>query len=126
MGDALQDVGEGAVFPVSDAELRAALSEPQDLGPLADPQRRGSCLTGLGYSPTLQVLGGRPLDVPGWRGVLLLVPGGNAEQINAVLVEPTCSAAHRATGPIEQCGEILKSCAAQNAAIFLPINRPPQ
>lgn len=90
----------GTGFPLTDAELRAALSEPQDLGSLADPLRRASCLTGLGYSPTLPVLGGRPLDVPGRRGVLLLVPGADAGQIDAVLVEPSCSAAH--TGLLAQ------------------------
>ena len=83
-------------FPMSDAELRAALSEPRDLGPLADPQRRASCLTGLGYSPAQEVLGARQLSVSGRPAVLLLVPGGASGQISAVLVEPTCSAANTA------------------------------
>ncbi len=82
-----------ADFPLSDAELRAALSEQQDLGPLADPRRRASCLTGLGYSPTIQVLGGRALEVSGRPGVLLLVPSGTPDQIGAVVVEPSCNAA---------------------------------
>ena len=83
-------------FPLSDAELRAALSEPRDLGPLADPQRRASCLAGLGYSPAQEILGARQLTVSGRPAVLLLVPGGASEQISAVLVEPTCSAANTA------------------------------
>jgi len=84
-------------FPLSDAELRAALSEPRDLGPLADPQRRASCLAGLGYSPAAQeILGARQVTVSGRPAVLLLVPGGASEQISAVLVEPTCSAANTA------------------------------
>ena len=83
-----------AGFPVSDAELRLALSQPDDLGPLADPQRRASCLTGLGYSPTMTVLGGRRLEVFGRSAVLLLFPAGAPDQIRAVVVEPTCTAAH--------------------------------
>jgi len=80
-------------FPLSDSELRAALSEQQDLGPLADPQRRASCLAGLGYSPTLQVLGGHAVEISGQPGVLLLVPFGTPEQIGAVVVKPSCNAA---------------------------------
>jgi len=79
-------------FPLSDAELRAALTQQHDLGPLADPARRASCLTGLGYSPELAVLGGRRLEVSGRPGVLLLVPAGPPDQINAVVVEPACNA----------------------------------
>ena len=80
-------------FPLSDADVRAALSEPRDLGPLADPQRRASCLAGLGYSPGPDVLGARQLTVSGRPAVLLLLPGPASEEIGAVLVEPTCSAA---------------------------------
>ena len=83
-----------AGFPVSDAEVRVALSQPYDLGPLADPQRRASCLAGLGYSPTMTVLGGRPLEVFGRSAVLLLFPTGPPDQIRAMVVEPTCAAAH--------------------------------
>ncbi|MCH9668503.1 MAG: hypothetical protein K0U76_13735 [Actinomycetia bacterium] len=81
-------------FPLPDAELRAALSRPADLGPLADPQRRASCLAGLGYSPTQAVLGGRTLDVAGRPGVLLLVPADAPDRIRAVVVGPTCAAAN--------------------------------
>lgn len=81
-------------FPLSDAEVRAALSQQPDLGPLADPQRRASCLTGLGYSPTLEILGGRAVEVSGRPGLLLLVPTGQPGEIGAVVVEPNCSAAH--------------------------------
>lgn len=83
-----------AGFPVSDADLRVALSQPYDLGPLADPQRRASCLAGLGYSPTMTVLGGRPLEVSGRSAILLLFPTGPPDRIRAVVVEPTCTAAH--------------------------------
>ncbi|WP_370333562.1 hypothetical protein [Mycolicibacterium hippocampi] len=81
-------------FPVPAEQLHAALSQPQDLGPLADPQRLASCLTGLGHSPTLAVLGGRRVEVTGRPALLLLLPGSTPEQINAVVVAPTCNAVH--------------------------------
>lgn len=81
-------------FPLSGPDLLTALDATPDLGPLADPRRRASCLTGLGYAPTLEVLGGRQIDVAGRPGVLLLLPGGTAGQIVAVAVAPSCNAAH--------------------------------
>ncbi len=81
-------------FPLTDPQLRAALTAPPDLGPLADPQRRASCLVGLGYAADLEVLGGRELDVSSRPGVLLLVPGATSDQVAAVAVAPSCNAAH--------------------------------
>lgn len=81
-------------FPVPAGQLRAALSQPQNLGSLTDPQRLSSCLTGLGHSPAPAVLGGRRVEVAGRPGLLLLLPGSTPEQINAVVVAPTCSAVH--------------------------------
>lgn len=81
-------------FPLTEEELHTMLSQSHDLGPLADPQRQASCLAGLGYSPTLPVLGGRTLEVFGRSAVLLLVPSGKPNQIHAVAVEPSCTAAH--------------------------------
>ena len=78
-------------FPLSEAELRAAMSAQPDLGPLADPARRASCLVGLGYSPAQPLLGARPVGVAGRPGMLLLLPGGTAQQIRAVIVDPTCA-----------------------------------
>ena len=40
--------------------------------------------------------------------------------------QPKWMAAHRATGPIEQCGANRMSCGWHSAAIFLPIHKPPQ
>lgn len=87
-------VERSAGFPLSDEELRDALTQPAEFGPLTDPQRRASCLTGLGHSPTEEVLGGRLLAVSGRPGVLLLLPDGASEQLSAVVVAPTCSASH--------------------------------
>jgi hypothetical protein len=81
-------------FPLSDAQLRAALAAPPDLGPLGDPRRRADCLAGLGYATDLEILGGRPVEVSGRPGVLMLLPGATAGQVAAVAVAPSCDAAH--------------------------------
>ncbi|PRC44975.1 hypothetical protein C6A85_97500 [Mycobacterium sp. ITM-2017-0098] len=83
-----------AAFPLVDVELRAALAAPPDLGPLSDPQHRGSCLAGLGYATDLAVLGGRPVDMSGRPGVVMLLPGATPDQVTAVVVAPSCNAAH--------------------------------
>jgi hypothetical protein len=77
--------------PLSDAELLALLTQPPDLGALASPRRRASCLIGLGYSTGTSVLGARPLEVMGRPGVLVLLPGDVPSRINAVVVAPNCS-----------------------------------
>ena len=43
-------VAAAADIPLSDPQLVALLTRSPDYGPLADPQRRASCLDGLGYS----------------------------------------------------------------------------
>ncbi|MGC1155965.1 MAG: hypothetical protein WA925_28795, partial [Mycobacterium sp.] len=63
-----------------------------DFGPLADPQRRASCLTGLGYPADARVLGARPVEIAGRPAVLLLLPGDAAGALTALAVAPTCSA----------------------------------
>lgn len=83
-------------FPLTEDELRATLAAPSNLGPLADPRRRASCLAGLGYGPGREALGGRRVEVYGRAGVLILLPGDTAEEVDAVIVEPGCSAADAA------------------------------
>jgi hypothetical protein len=58
---------------------------------LADPQRRASCLSGLGYPTSTSVLGARPLAVGAASGVLLLLPGDAPRAVNAVVVGLNCS-----------------------------------
>jgi hypothetical protein len=87
-------------FPLSDPQLRAVLSGAPNLGPLADPDRRASCLAGLGYTADLVVLGARPLQVAGRPGILLLLPGAGPDQMAAVAVAPSCTAAR--TGLLAQ------------------------
>ncbi|MCV7221184.1 hypothetical protein H7I95_09705, partial [Mycolicibacterium elephantis] len=78
---------------LSDAEILALLDRPPDYGALADPKPLASCLTGLGY-PEATPLGARPVDVSGRAAVLLLLPGDTDSSVVAVVVPPTCTAAH--------------------------------
>jgi hypothetical protein len=79
-------------LPLSDGQLLALLDQPPDLGALADPQRRVSCLGALGYPRSTSILGARPLDVDGRSGVLMLLPDDVVGRIDAVVVAPNCSA----------------------------------
>jgi hypothetical protein len=80
-------------LPLSDQEILALLTRQPDFGPLADPQRRASCLSGLGYSSSTMVVGARPLAVNGRPGVLLLLSGASPKTVAAVVVAPHCSSA---------------------------------
>lgn len=80
-------------LPLTNAQLLDLLGQPADLGPLADPQRRASCLTGLGYPTSSPVLGARPLAVGDRSGVLLLLPGDTPRLVNAAMVALNCSSA---------------------------------
>jgi len=87
-------VDRPAAIPLPDPQVIALLSQTPDYGPLADPQRRGSCLGGLGYPPGTTVLGAQPLDMHGQPAVLMLLPGETPETVVAVVVEPGCNGAH--------------------------------
>ena len=65
-----------------------------DYGPLTDPQRRASCLSGLGYSAATAVLGARPVDMHGRPAVLMLLPADTPGMVIALVVEPDCNSAH--------------------------------
>jgi hypothetical protein len=80
-------------LPLADSEILALLEQPVDLGPLTEPQRRASCLSGLGYPTHASVLGARPLVVGGRSGVLVLLPGDTERLVNAVVVGLNCSSA---------------------------------
>lgn len=77
--------------PLPDEQILALLGRPPELDTLASPQRRVSCLSGLGYPTSTSVLGARPLAVNGRPGVLLLLPGDVPKLVNAVVVAPNCS-----------------------------------
>jgi len=83
-----------AGIPLPDAQILELLAQDPDYGALADPQRRGSCLGGLGYPPGTAVLGARPLDMGGQPAVLMLLPAQSSDDVVAVVVEPGCNGAH--------------------------------
>jgi hypothetical protein len=81
-------------IPLSDQQILALLDHQPDFGPLTDPRRRASCLSGLGYPANAQVLGARPVDIAGHPTVLLVLPGDAPGAVKALAVAPTCSAAN--------------------------------
>lgn len=81
-------------FPLTAEDLAALLDRPPELGPLADPARRASCLSGLGYPAAARILGARSA---GSDGALVLVLADDAPDrpgaLTALAVALTCSAA---------------------------------
>lgn len=80
-------------IPLSQDEILGLLAQAPDYGPLADPTRRASCLTGLGYPASTQVLGARPVEVNARPGVVLVVPGDTPRSLAVYAVALNCSAA---------------------------------
>jgi hypothetical protein len=80
--------------PLSDSQIVGLLAHSPDYGPLADPQRRASCLSGLGYSAATPVLGARPVDMQGRAGVLLVLAADTPRALLALVVAPDCNSAH--------------------------------
>jgi hypothetical protein len=80
-------------IPLSRAEILGLLKHSPDFGPLTDPARRASCLSGLGYPASTQVLGARPIEINARPGVLLLLPGEAPDNLAVVAVATDCSAA---------------------------------
>ncbi|MGY4708413.1 hypothetical protein ACXDF8_02385 [Mycolicibacterium sp. CBM1] len=79
-------------FPVSGRELAALVARSPDFGPLADPRRRASCLSGLGYPGSIQVLGAEQVQIDGRAAVVLVLPGDRPDELVGVAVAPNCSA----------------------------------
>lgn len=79
------------MIPLSDQQILALLDARPDFGPLTDPQRRTSCLAGLGYPANAQVLGGRPVQITGRPAIVLVFNGDAPGTITALAVAPTCS-----------------------------------
>jgi hypothetical protein len=81
-------------IPLSDQQILALVDHEPDFGPLTDPRRRASCLSGLGYPANARVLGARPIEIAGHPAILLALPGDAPGDVKAVAVAPTCSAAN--------------------------------
>ncbi|MCW2662931.1 MAG: hypothetical protein JWP83_4083 [Mycobacterium sp.] len=80
-------------IPLSQDEIFGLLNRSPDYGPLSDPARRASCLSGLGYPASTQVLGARPVDINARPGVLLVLPGDTPDNLAVFAVALNCSAA---------------------------------
>jgi hypothetical protein len=81
------------VIPLSRSEILALLGRSPDYGALGDPGRRASCLTGLGYPASTQVLGARPIDINARPGELLVLPGDTPNTLAVFAVAENCNAA---------------------------------
>jgi anti-sigma factor RsiW len=81
-------------LPLSNPQIVELLSQRPDYGPLADPQQRASCLSGLGYSTATAVLGARPVDMNGQPAVLIVLPADTPRTVLALVVESDCSSVH--------------------------------
>jgi hypothetical protein len=79
------------LIPLSDPQILALLDRKPNYGPLADPQRRASCLGGLGYPAGAEVLGAQPMEIAGRAAVLLVLSAGTSGSVTALAVAPTCS-----------------------------------
>ena len=81
------------VIPLSQAELLDLLNRRPDYGPLDDPTRRASCLSGLGYPASTQVMGGRPVEINARPGIVLILPADTPGNLAVFAVALNCSAA---------------------------------
>ncbi|BAX95079.1 hypothetical protein [Mycobacterium shigaense] len=82
-----------AAIPLSAADLRELLHQPPDFGPLSDPARRASCLSGLGYPASTLVLGGHPVEINARPGIVLVLPADTPDNLTVFAVSLNCSAA---------------------------------
>ncbi|OBI44899.1 hypothetical protein [Mycobacterium colombiense] len=80
-------------IPLSRNEILGLLGRSPDYGTLNDPARRASCLTGLGYPASTQVLGARPVEINARPGIVLVIPGDGPHTLAVFAVSPNCSAA---------------------------------
>jgi hypothetical protein len=84
-------------IPLSQAQLLGLLDRSPDYGPppgpLNDPARRASCLTGLGYPASTRVFGAQPIEINARPGVVLVLPGDTPDSLVVFAVALNCSAA---------------------------------
>lgn len=85
------------VIPLSRPQVLDLLHHTPDYGPpggpLGDPSRRTSCLSGLGYPASTPVLGAQPIDIDARPAVLLVIPADTPDKLAVFAVAPHCSAA---------------------------------
>jgi hypothetical protein len=79
--------------PLSDPHIAGLLRDRPDYGALSDPQRRASCLSGLGYPVSTRILGAHPVTISGRPGILIVLPGDTPGALIGLVVQPNCSSA---------------------------------
>jgi hypothetical protein len=79
--------------PLSAPQIIALTHQLPDYGALSDSQRRASCLAGLGYPTSTEILGAQPIQAGGEPGLLLVLAGDHLGELVALLVQPNCSSA---------------------------------
>ncbi|MBW0016601.1 MAG: hypothetical protein JO236_03505 [Mycobacterium sp.] len=79
-------------IPLSQPQILDLLNRAPDYGPLGDPPRRASCISGLGYPASTKVLGARPIDIDARPAELLVLPGDTADNLAVFAVALNCSA----------------------------------
>jgi hypothetical protein len=82
-----------AVIPLSDPQIFALLARAPDYGELTDPQRRASCLSGLGYPASAALLAAQPIELTSRPAELLVLPGTAPDTLAVLAVAPSCSSA---------------------------------
>jgi len=80
-------------IPLSQVQILGLLDRSPEYGPLSDPARRASCLSGLGYPASTRVLGAQPIDINARPGVVLVLPGESPDSLTVFAVALNCSAA---------------------------------
>ena len=84
---------QSATVPLSAPQILRLTGRRPDIGVFTDASRRASCLNGLGYPASTNVLGGEPVDINGRAAVLLVLPGTTPQQLAALVVPLNCNAA---------------------------------
>jgi hypothetical protein len=80
-------------IPLSALQLADLIRQRPDYGALTDPQRRASCLSGLGYPASVQVLGAQPVEIGDQPAVVLVLAGDGPTDLVALAVHANCNAA---------------------------------
>lgn len=80
-------------IPLARTQILALLERVPQYGPFDDASRRASCLSGLGYRGSTQVLAAQPIEINARAGVLLVLPGDTPKNLAVFAVALNCSAA---------------------------------
>jgi len=83
----------GPRVPLSPQQLSALVGKVPNFGALTDAKKRASCLKGLGYPASMQVLGAEPIQINGSAAIVLVMPGDRPTELIALAVSPNCRTA---------------------------------